>query len=72
MTSGLEKIKNKLGANMRKYRKILNLTQFELGVQADISEHYVQLMEKGKSTPSMAVLGKLADALKVEPYELLK
>lgn len=71
MANGIEKIKIRLGSNIKKYRKTLKLTQMQLGVQADITEHYIQLMEKGKSTPSMAVLGRLADALKVEPHELL-
>lgn len=72
MISGIEKIKERLGLNIRKHRKAQKLTQFELGIQANITEHYIQLIEKGKSIPSMAVLGQLADALKVEPHELLK
>lgn len=72
MTSGLEKIKARLGSNIRKYRKALNLTQFELGIQADVTEDYIQALETGRSTPSIAFLGRLADTLKVEPHELLK
>lgn len=71
MASGIEKIKAKLGPNIRKYRKALKLTQFELGVQADVTEDYIQALETGRSTPSMNFLGRLADALKVEPHELL-
>ncbi len=72
MTSGSEKIKEKLGKNIRKYRKALKLTQFELCVQADVTEDYIHFLETGKRIPSLDVLGRLADALKVEPYELLK
>ena len=71
MESGIEKIKAKLGPNIKTRRKALKLTQFELGVQADATEDYIQALETGRSTPSMAFLGRLADALKVEPHELL-
>ncbi len=72
MTSGLEKIKENLGKNIRKYRKMLRLTQFELSVQVDVTEDYIQCLETGRRTPSIKIMGKLADALKIEPYELLK
>lgn len=72
MTSGLEKIKENLGKNIRKYRKALKLTQFELSVQIDVTEDYIQALETGRRTPSIKALGKLADVLKIEPYELLK
>ncbi len=72
MTSGSEKIKENLGKNIRKHRKALKLTQFELSVQVDVTEDYIHFLETGKRIPSLDVLGKLADALKIEPYELLK
>lgn len=72
MTSGSEKIKENLGKNIRKYRKMLKLTQFELSIQVDVTEDYIHFLETGKRIPSLNILGKLADTLKVEPYELLK
>lgn len=71
MTSGIEKIKEKLGPNIRKFRKALKLTQRELSIQADFSEDYIRFLETGRNTPTMSALGRLADALKVEPFELL-
>ena len=71
MTSGIEKIMKNLGANIRKQRKELKLTQFELSIQADVTEDYIQFLETGKRKPSLDVLARIADALKVEPYELL-
>ena len=67
MTSGIEKIMK----NIRKHRKELKLTQFELSIQADVTEDYIQFLETGKRKPSLDVLARIADALKVEPYELL-
>lgn len=72
MTSGLEKIKENLGKNIRKYRKALKLTQFELSVQVDVTEDYIQALETGRRTPSVKIMGRLVDILKIEPYELLK
>ena len=72
MTSGSEKIKEKLGKNIRKYRKELKLTQFELSIQTDVTEDYIHFLETGKRIPSLDVLGKLADALKIEPHQLLE
>ncbi len=72
MTSSTEKIKEKLRAKIKECRKKLSLTQLELGIQADVTEDYVHSLEAGRRTPSLDVLCRLADALKVEPYELLK
>ena len=71
MASGEETILKNLGVNIRKYRKISKLTQRELGIQVDVTEDYIRFLETGRNTPSMQVLGRLADALKIEPYELL-
>ncbi len=71
MASGIEKIKAKLGPNIKSYRKAMRLTQRELSIQADVSEDYIRFLESGRNTPTMAVLGRLADALKVDPHELL-
>ena len=71
MASGEEKILKNLGVNIRKYRKMSKLTQRELGIQVDVTEDYIRFLETGRNTPSMQVLGRLADALKIEPYELL-
>ena len=72
MANKEDELAKKLGSNIKKYRKILNLTQFELSIQADIAEDYLQSLEVGRRKPSLAVLAKIADALKVELYELLK
>ena len=72
MANKEDELAKKLGSNIKKYRKILNLTQFELSIQADIAEDYLQSLEVGRRKPSLRVLAKIADALKVELYELLK
>lgn len=66
------KLQENLKVNIKKFRKAHKLTQFELGVQIDVTENYIQFLETGIRKPSLEVLCKLADAFGVEPYELLK
>lgn len=72
MTSGKEKIKENLKNNIRKYRKKLGITQSELSIRADLTQDFIQAMEAGRRKPSLDILGELADALNVEPYQLIE
>lgn len=72
MTRSTIKTKEKLRQNIRKYRKEHKLTQLQLGIKTELSKDFIYDLEAGRRTPSIDVLCKLADALKVEPYELLK
>jgi len=72
MASSTKNTKENLKNNIKKYRKALKLTQIELSIQADVSTYYISDLEIGRRNPSIDVLCRLADALKVEPYELLK
>ncbi len=72
MANSTIKTKENLKNNIKKYRKKLGLTQVELSIQADISTYYVSDLEIGRRNPSLDVLCKIADALKVEAFELLK
>ena len=72
MASSTRKIKENLKNNMKFYRKKLGLTQIQLSIQADVSTYYISDLETGRRNPSLEVLCKIADALKIEAYELLK
>ncbi len=72
MTSKKDNLAEKIGNNIKIFRKKLRLTQFELSIQADIAENYLQSIEVGRRKPSLDMLEKIAKALKVELYELLK
>lgn len=67
-----EKLRLNLGKNIKHYRKLKCLTQYELSIQTDVSERYIKMLEKGESSPSLAVLCLLSEALGVEPFMLLK
>lgn len=59
-----------LAQNIRTYRKINNYSQFELAVQADVSEQTINSIEGCRLWPSDKTLNKLSEALNVEIYKL--
>jgi transcriptional regulator with XRE-family HTH domain len=60
-----------LGANVRRYRKLKGMTQEELALEAGMERSYVSDLERGQRNPSVRALGRLADALSIEPKSLL-
>lgn len=60
-----------LGVNIRYYRQLREMTQEELAARADMERSYVSDLERGTRNPSVAALGRIADALDIEPYLLL-
>ncbi len=72
MASNKRQVRENLKNNIKIYRKKLGLTQVELSVQADVSSYYISDIEIGRGNPSLDTLCKIANALKVEVYELLK
>lgn len=61
-----------LGLNVRHYRKLKGMTQEQLAVAAGMERSYVSDLERGTRNPSVAALGRLADALSVTPDCLLQ
>ena len=61
-----------LGKNVRHYRRLRGMTQEELAHSADMKRTYVSDLERGTRNPSVRALGRLADALKVDPSALLQ
>lgn len=57
--------KQLLGARIREIRKIRELSQEELAERADISTQYVSNIERGKENPTLDLLLRLAEALRV-------
>ncbi len=60
-----------VGKNVRKHRLIAGLTQEKLAFEAQIDLTYVGGIERGKRNPSVLVLGRIANALGIEPSVLL-
>lgn len=63
--------KNYIGENIRLYRERVNLTQRELGEKIGKTWEMISRYERGESSP-LKQLNTLADALNIDPRELLK
>ena len=58
--------------NLRRKRHDRDMTQEELAERAGLSARYVGAIERGDVSASVTVLGQLAEALGVEPGDLLR
>jgi len=58
--------------NLRRLRHEKGLSQDDLAYEAVVSRSYVAQLEKGTYYASLKIVGRLAEALGVEPAELLK
>ncbi len=65
-------LKEVVARNLRRARHDKKLTQEELADRAGLSMRYVGAIERGDVSASVTVLGQIADALELEPGELLK
>lgn len=66
-----EILKSIYGKNIKYLREKNNFTQAELSEKAEIAEKYLSALERGAQWGSFGTLISLANALGVEPYELL-
>ena len=57
--------------NMKKWRGLSGLSQKSLAEKCGTGSSYIRQIESGVATPSLAMLAKIADALEIEPYQLL-
>lgn len=60
------------GANIRRLRLERGLTQEDLAGEAGIAMRHVGRIERGESSPTVDLLGKLATVLGVHPQALLE
>lgn len=65
------KVKILVGERLNKIRKEKNLTLRELGNAVGVSASHIGQIEKGVTNPSIELLAKLAEYLKVHPCDLL-
>ena len=61
-----------LAKNVGNLRKLTGLSQEELAFQCDIDRTYVSKIERGIANPSLLILLRIADVLKVEIKDLLR
>lgn len=57
--------------NIKYFRTKKGLTQLELATELGKSANYINGIENGVSFPSIDMMEKIAEALSIEPHELL-
>lgn len=62
----------KFGLKIRECRKRIGLSQEQLADQTDIHRTYIGGIERGERNPTLLMMLRLAQALQVDPSDLLK
>ena len=57
--------------NLRRLRHQKGMSQDDLAYEAEVSRSYLSQLEKGTYFASLKIVGRLAEALGVEPAQLL-
>jgi len=66
----MAKVREILAQNLKENRRKLGITQPELAERANLSTHYLAMIEIARRFPSADVLDRLAVALDISPNEL--
>jgi len=67
----MKTLNQSISQTLIKYRHLSQLSQEELADMADIHRTYVSQIERGLKMPTLAILFKIAKALKVNPSDLI-
>ena len=62
-------IRSIFSRNIKRLRHLANISQIELAAKADLTHNFINDIENGKKWVSAETIGKLAAALKAEPYQ---
>lgn len=65
-------LKEVMAINLRRLRHAKELTQEDLADMTGLSARYIGAIERGNKSATVTVLGKIADALKTDPAELIR
>ena len=68
----MQKLAKKLGYNFKRIREENGLTQGDVFRSSKIDRAYICRVESGQVNPTLENLNKLAHALAVEAWELIK
>ena len=66
----MDNIRETFAKNLRENRRKCGLTQAQLAEKAEVSTHYIALIELARNIPRVDTIERLAKALNVEIYEL--
>jgi len=56
--------------NLKRWRRAMGYSQEKLAEKCGTAHSYIRQLESGKGHPSFALIGKIAGALQIEPYQL--
>ncbi|WP_298996735.1 helix-turn-helix domain-containing protein [uncultured Tenacibaculum sp.] len=65
-------ILNLFGKNVKRYRRLLNISQEELAHKADLHRTYIGMIERAEKNITLINIEKIANALQVKIEDLLK
>jgi transcriptional regulator with XRE-family HTH domain len=65
-------LRDVLASNMRKLRALHGLSQEALAHESDVDRTYVSSIERAERGVSIDIVARIAKALAVEPWKLLK
>lgn len=65
-------ILNLFGENVRKYRRLLNISQEELAFKANLHRTYIGMIERAEKNITLINIEKIANSLGVKIEDLLK
>ena len=65
-------LKKAMAINVRRERQAKGLTQEELADRASLSARYLGSIERATVSASVTVLGRLAQALRIDPCDLIR
>ncbi len=64
-------ILNIFGENVKKYRRLLNISQEELAHRADLHRTYIGMIERAEKNITLVNMQKIANALEVNIEDLI-
>lgn len=67
----IQNVRQILAENVRKQRRLLGLSQFQLAERCSLSPSFIGEIETAKKYPSAENLAVLAHSLSLAPYQLL-
>jgi len=65
-------ILNLFGDNVRKHRRLLNISQEELAHKAELHRTYIGMIERAEKNITLVNIEKIANALEVKIEDLIK
>jgi transcriptional regulator with XRE-family HTH domain len=65
-------ILNLFGENVRKYRRLLNISQEELAHRANLHRTYIGMIERAEKNITLVNIQKIANALEVKIEDLTR